>query len=170
MVKKGEWRMNRRKSVVLSILVIALISSLAAVVNASGYIYELSSNYPGSDVPLGAIVTVTAKTNDPNAYKVLFAWFNPAEHTELIEWKEMEQNGGFRVASSTYTLDEIGDWDVYAVFFDKFGNRCFSIVIPVKIRHTSFNVIPEVPVIGTAGASIAMILGLAFKMKRKPLK
>jgi hypothetical protein len=154
----------------LPILLIALIISLTAVANASGYTYELTSNYLEPNVPLGATVTVTAKTNDPNAYKVLFTWLNPAEQPELIETKTEMSDGSFSVATSTFTLNEIGDWDVYAIFLDKFGNRCFSIIIPVRIRHVSFNVIPEIPVIGTAGASIAMVLGLAFKMKRKPHK
>ena len=159
-----------RKSILVPIVLIALLSSLVAVANASSYTYELTSNYPGPDIPLGATVTVTAKTNDPNAYKVLFTWLNPAEQPKLIETKTAISDGSFSVATSTLTLNQIGDWDVYAVFFDKFGNRCFSIIIPVKIRHLSFNVIPEIPVIGTAGASIAMVLGLSFKMKRKSYK
>ena len=40
----------------------------------------------------------------------------------------------------------------------------------VARRATSFNVIPEIPIIGTAGASIAMIAGFTYKMKRKPQK
>lgn len=159
-----------RKSILVPIVLIALIGSLVAVANASGYTYELSSNYPGPDIPLGATVTVTAKTSDPNAYKVLFTWLNPANQPKLIEAPTVISDGSFSVATSTLTLNQIGDWDVYAVFLDKFGNRCFSIIIPVKIRHISFNVIPEIPVIGTAGASIAMVLGLAFKMKQKHQK
>ena len=159
-----------RKRVIISIVLIVLISSLVAIANASSYTYELTSNYPGPDIPLGATVTVTAKTNDPNAYKVLFTWLNPAEQPKLIETKTAISDGSFSVATSTLTLNQIGDWDIYAVFLDKFGNRCFSVIIPVRIRHISFNVIPEIPVIGTAGASIAMVLGLAFKMKQKPQK
>lgn len=156
------------KRILLPVILVALISSLIAVANASGYTYELFGNYPGPDIPLGATVTVTAKTNDPKAYTVLFAWLNPAEQSELVEGKTVSSDGTFSFATSTLTLDKIGDWDVYAVFFDKFGNQCFSVIIPVRIRHISFNVIPEVPVIGTAGASIAMVLGLAVRRKRKP--
>jgi hypothetical protein len=166
-----------RKNILLSILVIALICSFVSVANASGYIYELTNNYSGTSAPLDATVVVTAKINDPNAYKVVFTWLNPANQLELIEGENVQWDGSSYidgkevwVASSTYTADVIGDWNVYAVFLDKFGKRCFSIVIPVKIRHTSFNVIPEIPVIGTAGASLAMIAGFAFKIKRKTKK
>jgi hypothetical protein len=166
-----------RKNIMLFILVIAMICSFVNVANASGYVYELTNNYTGTNVPLGATVIVTAKTNDPNAYKVVFTWLNPASQLELIEGKNVQWDGSSYidgkkvwVASSTCTADTIGDWNVYAVFLDKFGKRCFSIVIPVKIRHTSFNVIPEIPVIGTAGASLVMIAGFTFKMKRKSLK
>ncbi|MCJ7762138.1 hypothetical protein MUP38_01630 [Candidatus Bathyarchaeota archaeon] len=38
----------------------------------------------------------------------------------------------------------------------------------VARKATSFFVVPETPLIGTAGASIAMFAGLAVKMKRKP--
>lgn len=166
-----------RKNILLSLLVILVICSVVGVANASSYIYELTSNYAGADVPFGATVVVTAKTNDPNAYKVVFTWLNPASQFELIEGKNVQWDGSSYidgkkvwVASSACTVDVVGDWNVYAVFLDKFGNRCFSIVIPVKIRHTSFNVIPEIPVIGTAGASIAMLLGFTYKIKRKPQK
>ena len=157
-----------RKGIMLSIVAIALISSLVALANAAGYTYELTSNYPEYNVPLDTAVTVTAKTNDPNAYRVRFIWSDPAGRIELTEGVTVTSDGGFSVASSTCTLNTIGDWDVYAIFLDKFGSQCFSIVLPVKIRYTSFNVIPEVAVIGTAGASVAMIAAFTYKMKRKP--
>ena len=173
--KKGEGIM--RKKILLSILAIAFICSFVGVANASAYVYELTNNYAGTNVPLGATVVVTAKTNDPNSYKVVFTWLNPAHQFELIKVKDLQWDGSSYldgkkvwVATSSCTVDVIGDWNVYAIFFDKFGNQCFSIIIPVKIRHISFNVIPEIPIIGTAGASIAMIAGFTFKMKRKSQK
>ena len=160
-----------RKSILFAILVIALIGSLVGTANAFGYTYELTSDYSDGNVPLDATVTVTAKTNDPYAYKVIFMWINPANKLELIKGEYLKWNGnGYKVASSECALDKIGNWDVYALFLDKFGKRCFFIIIPVKIRHTSFNVIPEIPLLGTAGASIAMIVGFTYKMKRKPKK
>jgi hypothetical protein len=167
--KKGVVTM--RKSILLTILTIALIGSFTGVANASSYTYELTSNYSDTNVPLNAAVTVTAKTNDPNGYKVIFMWINPAHKVELIDADHLASDGnGYKVASSTCTLDTVGDWDVYALFLDKLGRCCFCVIIPVKIRHTTFNVIPEIPLLGTAGASIAMIAGFTYKMKRKPKK
>jgi len=49
-------------------------------------------------------------------------------------------------------------------------NAAFASVLAhtVARKATSFFVVPEIPLIGTAGASIAMFAGLAAKMKRKP--
>lgn len=164
-----------RKNILFAIVIVALIGSSMSVANAFHYTYELTSNYSENDVPLGATVTVTATTNDPNAYKLVFMWLNPADKVEIIESEFLTWDGSTYIddlkaltATSELTLDKIGDWDVYAVFLDKFGKRCFSVIIPVKIRHATFNVIPEIPIIGTAGAAIAMVAGLTYKVKRTP--
>ena len=105
--------MNMRKSVLFAMLVIALIGSFAGLANASGCTYELTANYGETDVPLGATVTVTAKTNNPNAYKVIFMWVNPANKVEIINAEYVEWNGSYIngkkvwVASSEYILDYI---------------------------------------------------------------
>ncbi len=160
-----------RKSKMLPILIVslaALFSSFTAVANAwPTYTYELSSNYPGPYVPLGTTVTVTATTTDPKAYSVMFIWVSPSHDysTGIIPI-----SGGS--ASSSHTLDEEGEWCVHAIFFDSIGCECFRIVYPVAWRciRIFVNVVPEIPVVGTAGASIVMALGLAYKMKRKSPK
>lgn len=161
-----------RKRIVLPVLIIslaALFSSFAAVANATwpSYTYQLTSSHPGPFVPLGTTVTVTATTNDPRAYSVWFIWVSPSH--EFSSGYVLISGGS---ASSSHTLDEEGEWHVKAVFFDSFGCECFRFVYPVAWRCIKIvvNVIPEIPVVGTAGASIVMVLGLAYKMKRKSPK
>jgi hypothetical protein len=73
-------------------------------------------------------------------------------------------------ATSTFTPETMGDWGVQAKFLDVHCIcRCIW-VEKVARRATSFNVIPEIPIIGTAGAGIAMVAGFTYKIKRKPQK
>jgi hypothetical protein len=136
--------------------------------------YAVTSNYHGIDVPSGTEVVVTAMTTDPHVDKVTFTWKNPAGQSVLTETEKVYSNGttfkGKLVyyANSTFTPNAMGDWGVQAKFLDVHHFCMWTWVEKVARRATSFNVIPEVPVIGTAGASIAMVAGLAYKMKRKP--
>lgn len=118
-------------------------------------------------MPLGTTVTVTATTNDPRAYSVMFIWVSPSHE---FSTGYVPIVGGS--ASSSHVLDEEGVWYVKAIFFDSIGGECFRIVYPVALRCIKIivNVIPEIPVIGTAGASIAMAAGLAYRMRRSSKK
>jgi hypothetical protein len=172
--------MNRRNSILLSVLVFSLVCSFAATVYAatpslaSGY--AVTSNYQGQDVPPGASVIVTAMTTDHRVDKVIFIWKDPSGHTAWTDTVSVFHNGttynGIEIyyAISTHTPSVLGDWGVQAKFINVVGFCWWTFDCKVACRATSFNVIPEVPIIGTAGASIAMVLGLAYKMKRKPLK
>ena len=63
---------------------------------------------------------------------------------------------------------DLGDWTVKALFIDQRGYCHCTCDSTLARKATSFFVVPEIPLIGTAGASIAMFAGLAVKMKRKP--
>lgn len=161
-----------RKNVVFPVSIVALVallSSFATVAYADllGYNYELTSNPVGPYIPLGTTVTAIATTNDPNAYSVIFIWRSPS-HEYSTGYVSI--SGGS--ASSSHTLDEEGEWHVTAIFFDEFGCECFRIVLPVAWRCIKIfvNVVPEIPVVGTAGASIVMALGLVYTLKRRSLK
>jgi len=138
--------------------------------------YAVTNNYHGIPVPSGAAVTVTAMTTDSRVAEVTFIWKNPADQPVRTVTKPVYTNGTtfngklVRYATDTYEPEAIGDWGVKAIFKDV---RHFIIWTCTKIvarRATSFNVIPEIPVIGTVGAAAAMIAGFAWKMKRKPIK
>lgn len=171
-----------RKNLLLAVLVIALASSFVAMVSAdnpngsleSGY--GVTSNYHGIDVPSGVPVTVTAMTTDPSVDVVKFIWKNPAGQIIHTEVKKASANGTtyddklVYYASSTFTPTSMGDWGVQAKFLDIHRICRWIWIEKVARRATSFNVIPEIPIIGTAGAGLAMFAGFTYKIKRKPQK
>jgi hypothetical protein len=137
--------------------------------------YYITTNWHGIDVPLGAEVTATAKTTDHDVDKVTFVWLDPEEHTNWTDTVPVQPDGTYHgktvySASSTHTPEEVGDWTVKALFVDNHSHHLYSCSCKVPKRATSFFVIPEIPIIGTAGVSIAVLAGLAVKMKRKPQK
>lgn len=171
-----------RKIILLSVLALALACSLATSVyatNTTGSLssgYAVTSNYHGKDVPPGANVVVTAMTTDWRVDKVTFIWKNAAGQTVFTETKPVFTNGTkfnnklVRYAISTYSPNTMGDWGVQAKFLDAYSFCRCTCTVRLATRATSFNVIPEVPIIGTAGASIAMLAGFTYKVKRKTPK
>jgi hypothetical protein len=174
--------MKKHKIILLSTLTLLFISSFvmsAYAVNTEGSLpsgYYVTSNYHGINVPPGASVIVTAMSTDWRVDKVTFIWKNPADQTVLTETKAVYTNGSeyngklIRYANSTFTPNAIGDWGVQAKFLDVRHFCICTWTTRLATRATSFNVIPEIPIIGTVGASIAMLAGFTYKMKRKPQK
>ena len=153
-----------RKVLLLGILGTLFVFSSIAIVNANPvYTYNVTSNYHGIDTPLGATVIVTATTTDPTITQVTFLWKNAAKEMEFTDVVTI--SGGS--AQSSHQPDSMGDWGVQTLFQGPDGTTKQGIELTVKIRATSFNVIPEIPLLGAAGASIAMLFGFAYKMKRK---
>jgi hypothetical protein len=168
----------------LSVLAVLLICSFATTAYAIGgtdaqlidnYNYQLTSNYP-STVPIGTSVTVTATTDNNVVTTVFFTWTNPANQNPINNESVSVSNGDSintgsvsasnGVSFSTYTLDALGNWTVAAIFVGPGVEKSVTITMTVE----NINVIPEVPILGTAGALIAMIIGLVYMMKRKPTK
>ena len=173
--------MNKRKSILLFMITFALICSFATVVYAPEQTlstgYAITSNYHGIEVPPGSSVVVTAMTTDQSVYQVTFLWKDPTGQTADREAvKPLFTNGTMyngkliHYAISENIVSTIGDWGVQALFQAPDGTTKQGITEVVKIRATSFNVIPEVPLIGTAGASIAMLSGLAYRLRKKNQK
>jgi hypothetical protein len=174
--------MKISKSILLSTLMLLFLSSCIAMVYAttswgslsSGY--AVTSNYHGIDAPSGATVVVTAMTTDAKVDHVIFVWKNPAGQIIWADIQSVSSNGteydGKLVyyAISMHEPEALGDWGVQAIFVDLNGIFRCHLRLFVARRATSFNVIPEVPIIGTAGASLAMLLGFTYKIKRKPKK
>jgi hypothetical protein len=113
---------------------------------------------------------MTFKTNDQRVTQVLFIWKNP---TNQIRWQDtvpVYKNGDFWYADSTHTPDAHGTWTVeaYSNVVLGWGNPCRD-TVTIESKNTFF-IVPEIPLLGTAGAMIAMLLGLAFIAKRKSKK
>jgi hypothetical protein len=179
----GERSMMKSKALILIALIVLISSTFTMVVNAttpnegslsSGY--AVTSNWHGTDVPFGAQVIVTAMTTNSRVDEVRFIWKNPTDKVDLDVTVNVFTNGttfdGKLVyyAISTFNPKVAGDWGVQVKFYDELHFCHFEYDIRLATRATSFNnVIPEAPVLGTAGISLAMVLGLAIKARRKPV-
>jgi hypothetical protein len=153
-----------RKSLLISAIAVLCVFAGVMTVYAKTYAYSVTSNYHGKETPLGATVIVTATTDDPTVFAVTFLWKNAAEEIKFTD--VIPVSGG--TAQSSHQPNSLGDWGVQALFQGPSGKTKQDVNLVVAIRATSFNVVPEIPLIGTAGASIAMFAGLAVQMKRKP--
>ncbi len=155
--------MNKAKIAILVTTVLLLCSTFELYANAiSEYTYNVTKN---SEVQLNQPLTVTATTNNPNVGKVRFTWLNPASQTVKVETVSVTTVGTNQVANSSFTPSTLGDWIVKAEFVDVRNYISFLGTTTIESR-TTFNVVPEVPLIGTAGASLAMVIGLIFCRKR----
>jgi hypothetical protein len=135
--------------------------------------YWLDCNPPcGSEVQPGTLVTSTAKTTNSEIYKVKFTWTNPLgqEVTETVTNRQWDSVNHVYYFVSTRTLDIIGDWCVKAEFIDKQGYCGCQKDVVVACRYQCLTVVPEIPLLGTVGASAAMLSGFALKIKRKQKK
>ncbi len=88
-------------------------------------------------------------------------------HQEVIDWANDNTGVQYLYAQSMHAPNVIGDWGVQAFFIGPGGKEKAGLEDVIQIRSTSFNVIPELPIIGTAGAAIAMFLGFGFFGLRK---
>jgi hypothetical protein len=169
----------RKTTLLLCALTLLLVSSGAMMAHAysnEGSLsqgYYVTTNWHGINVPTGAAVTATAQTTNHYVDKVTFTWKNPTSQTIWTDTVPVHPDGTYNgktvySASSTHTPTEHGNWTVEAKFQDEHNSIIFTWTETVAIKTTQFFVVPEIPIIGTAGASIAMFAGLAIKMKRKP--
>jgi hypothetical protein len=178
----GEWRMNKVRTAILLGVILLFASNIIIFANAtstpdegslnSGY--AITNNYHGIDTPLGASVKVTAMTTNHDVDYVTFIWTNAAGQIKYQENVNVFTNGTtyngklVRYAVSTHTADSLGDWGVQGKFYDRSGFFFFGCDERLATKATSFNVVPEVPLLGTAGIAAAMVLGLTvFKAKKK---
>ena len=190
-------RKGIRNTILLSILIITLVSSYAQVASAyswqwwknprifwcthSSNDYCLTSNFEGIDeIPLNANVEVVAATNDRRIDKVKFIWINPDNEElppETVPVEEAMDTDGTPLchktanviqATSEHILNKDGIWRVKAYFIDQFGVCWFNFERVIAKRCISLFVVPEVPLLGSVGASTAMLLSvLAYKAKKK---
>ncbi len=176
--------MNKTKALILLAVALLISSNLVLLANAKfnfnvdlSNSYAINCNYAEQTIPVGATVIVTAMTNDTRSDSVNFTWVNPAGYTMFSEIINLISDGStfpeiddpiISYATSSYQPDTQGTWTVIVSFYDGPYICTHTFYPTLAMRTTWFNVIPEVPLIGTAGVSIAMLLGLGiFKVKRK---
>ena len=173
--------MNKIKTAILLGVLLLVSSNLIILANAtttpnegslnSGY--AVTNNYHGTDVAPGTPVTVTAMTTNSQVDFVTFIWKNAAGQVKYQENVKVFTNGTtynghlVRYAISTHSPDSLGDWGVQAKFYDKIGFCHCSYDMRLATRSTSFNVVPEVPLLGTTGIAVAMVLGLTIYKKKQ---
>ena len=154
--------------------------------------YGLTTNWHGKEVPFGESVTAWAGTRDPDVTAIFFRWKRPDNSTyaeynntsllkcnnpseipsdapeEIRDWAENNPDKfPIWIATNTQIPDSLGDWCVKAFFIGPDGKTKEQVDNTIMIRATSFNVISDFPVVGTAGALIAMLLGLNLFIRRK---
>jgi len=142
--------------------------------------YAITSNYHGVDVPLGIPVTVTAWTLDHNVVNVTFRWHMPNETVRWEvtvpvsptgtngTWNKDGTSAEILTANNTQIPDVLDDWGVQAFFQDSTGKDRADLEDVIKIKATSFNAVPEVP-LGTIAIFLAMIGALGIlAIKKKP--
>lgn len=175
-------KMKTKLTLILTLLSIGLLAAVTVVYapwSTLGTGYAITSNYHGIDIPPGTPVTVTAGTLDSNVVNVTFRWHMP---NGTVRWEVVvpvftngttgQWNNGtivlIRYAQDTQIPDVLGDWGVQAFFQDSTGRDRAGLDDVIKIKATSFNAVPEVP-LGTIVVFLAMLGALGiFAIKKKP--
>ncbi|MEM2975444.1 MAG: hypothetical protein QXE76_06240 [Candidatus Bathyarchaeia archaeon] len=136
--------------------------------------YAVTTNYHGKIVFPGTLVTATAGTTDKNVTHVTFLWKYPNETTAYTTanvpvWSNDSTWDGKLIyyANSSYTPTIEGDWGVQAFFIGDGGKTKAGINCTIMIRATSFNVVPDFPVVGSIGALVTMLVGVGLFWHKK---
>jgi hypothetical protein len=153
--------------------------------------YAATTDWHGTDVPVGENVTATAGTIDLNVTHIRFIWHDPNDTIvqdvfvdvlnlttpevpdnvpqEVIDWAEENPGITYLYAQSWYEPDAVGEWGIQAIFYNITSERGNS---TTRIRATSFNAVPEVPY-GTIAIVTMMFSALViYTIKRRipPIK
>ncbi len=149
----------KREIAVVLFLLSAIVAS-GAIIAAQAY-YNVTSNIADPEnVQPGTNIVITA-TTDENFASAKFTWKNQAGITKLEETAPFTGTTT-KTAVSDFVVNDGGVWTV--TVYSNNGRLIGTYEYNVKV---GFNVVPEIPLLGTAGASIAMLAGFAYKMKRK---
>jgi hypothetical protein len=165
--------------------------------NAINSNYAVTTNKHGQPVLIGESVTAWAGTTNQSVYMVEFVWKNETDYIifaenvtnfvnyttpdhppdapqEIVKWATNKGNGGIPILyfNNTQIPNQLGNWTVQVFFYAPGGHLCGQGSAIVAIKATSFHVVPDAPIVGTAGIITAMLFGLGlFKYKRnKALK
>lgn len=165
---------------ILMLFTLALLLASSCTLAAHAYVtegslasgYYITANLPEDQTPGGSTITVTAQTTNTRVAKITFHWKNPAGSTVWTDTVTVQPDGTYEgktvySAESVHSPMDHGDWQVNALFLTA-DDFCLSQSNIAPSIRTTFFVVPEIPIVGTAGAALAMFAGLAIKMKSKP--
>jgi hypothetical protein len=154
MGERGEAIMKNLKIILFVGLTLALLSGAVSLVCAVSYNYSLSHS-PDPAMP-NTQVAVTFTTDDPTVTQVTFTWYTPDNTIAFTDGPKTVSGGS---ATSQYSPNIGGVWSVYVVGANV--NKMTRVTIVQDI-----NIVPEIPIIGTAGAVVAMVGGFVYKNRK----
>ena len=168
--------MKTKILIVLAMLVLSacLISTAMAIVPPDTNTYTIVKTAPGGPtdpVPLGSTVVMSAATSNDKVNTVVFTWYAPGMYPAgpaALNVTDNTPDDGF---TSSSAVDTKGEWTIVATFErTEVGGAVLKPIWQTN-RQVSVNgnvfVLPEYPLIGAAGVTVAMSLALlVFKRKQ----
>jgi hypothetical protein len=157
----------------IALLLVFAAGCISLVHATPVYSYTAASDHHGVDVGVGELIQVWATTDDPDVTKVTFTWNdgngNPIYGPDtVLKADAVIENGNWVFYAPIHFPSSLGDWGVQVKFFAPDGHIQQQDIIAIKATSfNSINMVPEVPLLGTAGACIAMVLGFMFVVKHK---
>jgi hypothetical protein len=154
-------------------LLVIMVNAVHAQWSALNSGYAVTTNYHGKDVLPGTLVTATAGTTNVKVENVTFKWKAPDETVVYTETVNVWTNGTtwdgklISYAQSSYRVDIPGEWGVQAFFIGEGGKTMAQIDYTIRIRATSFFVIPELATIFLAASSMLAFGAYAYRRKKK---
>jgi hypothetical protein len=155
-------------------MTLALVSCFIALAFAvtDPNAYTLTKTGPSGSIAPGTAVSMAATTTNSIVNKATFDWYAPGKYPAgpiAFTTVDTTPGDGF---TSTQTVNTGGPWEVVVTFANSAGTPLWTDTATTTVTNVVFvgvvvQVIPELPLIGTVGGSIAMLAGLGYKLKRK---
>ncbi|MCW4030293.1 MAG: hypothetical protein NWE92_11675 [Candidatus Bathyarchaeota archaeon] len=155
----------------LALLATFCLISVAAASTPDPHFYSVDKTSPVDPVKLGDSVVITATTDNPKVNRVEFKWWAPGSPLDgLADYSEVDITpaDGF---TSSHIVNKPGEWTMTANFTNVQASGEYKYIwsgdaVWTVTKDGNFFVVAEYPLIGAAGASIAMMFGLlVFKRK-----
>jgi hypothetical protein len=163
--EKEVFQLRRGILVVTLVLILFSGSYYLSLASAPAYTYEAKQVTMST---IGQPWTMQALTNDPTVKQVVFTWYYPYPSGSAVRTQVVTGNSPFE---DTLVPEQTGWWGIVVDFRDANGVFVSSTthmedVGPYEIGPPE-NLVPEVPLLGTVGVAVAMLLGFAYFKRRQ---
>jgi hypothetical protein len=163
-----------KTKILTAIALIALMACMISTATAAVPPYDVYKVSPADPVHLGDTVTLAATTSNSHVNTVVFKWYAPGDYpsgSAAFTSTDGSSADGF-TSTNPDPIDKPGRWIVVATFekMTSMGLKPIEddpVIYQVDVNGDFF-VLPEYPLIGSAGVFVAMGLGLLF-FKRKAI-